>query len=94
MFLSPKIIAKSHNNYIFYTEGLMVDLYGRFNAMDAEAMIDVMSVVRLCRFVRIFALIVAVFLLIYGFDSCKSNKSIISASLLVNLLFCLLQSTF
>ena len=47
----------------------MVDPYGRFNAMDAEAMIDVMSVVRLCRFVRIFALIDAVFLLIYGLQA-------------------------
>eukprot|EP01083_Nonionella_stella_P032251 88295_1 len=50
-------------------DGLMVDPYGRFNAMDAEAMIDVMSVVRLCRFVRIFALIDAVFLLIYGLQA-------------------------
>ena len=47
----------------------MVDPYGRFNAMDPEAMIDVMSVVRLCRFVRIFALIDAVFLLIYGLQA-------------------------
>merc|ERR1712241_910067 len=37
--------------------------------MDAEAMGDVMSVVRLCRFVRIFALIDAVFLLIYGLQA-------------------------
>jgi len=50
-------------------DGLMVDPYGRFNAMDPEAMIDVMSVVRLCRFVRIFALIDAVFLLIYGLQA-------------------------
>jgi hypothetical protein len=50
-------------------DGLMVDPYGRFAAMDAEAMIDVMSVVRLCRFVRIFALIDAVFLLIYGLQA-------------------------
>ena len=55
--------------YIFCSDGLMVDPYGRFNAMDAEAMIDVMSVVRLCRFVRIFALIDAVFLLIYGLQA-------------------------
>merc|ERR1712228_23503 len=50
-------------------DGMMVDPYGRFNAMDVEAMIDVMSVVRLCRFVRIFALIDAVFLLIYGLQA-------------------------
>jgi len=50
-------------------DGLMMDPYGRFSAMDAEAMIDVMSVVRLCRFVRIFALIDAVFLLIYGLQA-------------------------
>eukprot|EP01083_Nonionella_stella_P064845 169387_1 len=50
-------------------DGLMVDPYNRFNAMDAEAMIDVMSVVRLCRFIRIFALIDAVFLLIYGLQA-------------------------
>mmetsp|Transcript_45307 Transcript_45307/g.72416 ORF Transcript_45307/g.72416 Transcript_45307/m.72416 type:complete len:256 (-) Transcript_45307:389-1156(-) len=50
-------------------DGLMVDPYARFSAMDAEAMIDVMSVVRLCRFVRIFALIDAVFLLIYGLQA-------------------------
>merc|ERR1712173_61915 len=49
--------------------GAMMDPYGRFNAMDVEAMIDVMSVVRLCRFVRIFALIDAVFLLIYGLQA-------------------------
>merc|ERR1719499_3061839 len=52
----------------------MVDPYNqyhenRFSVMDAEAMIDVMSVVRLCRFVRIFALIDAVFLLIYGLQA-------------------------
>jgi len=51
-------------------DALMMDPYsGRFSAMDAEAMIDVMSVVRLCRFVRIFALIDAVFLLIYGLQA-------------------------
>eukprot|EP00485_Elphidium_margaritaceum_P010439 CAMPEP_0202706140 /NCGR_PEP_ID=MMETSP1385-20130828/18605_1 /ASSEMBLY_ACC=CAM_ASM_000861 /TAXON_ID=933848 /ORGANISM="Elphidium margaritaceum" /LENGTH=256 /DNA_ID=CAMNT_0049364541 /DNA_START=57 /DNA_END=827 /DNA_ORIENTATION=- len=50
-------------------DGIMVDPYARFNAMDAESMIDVMSVVRLCRFVRIFALIDAVFLLIYGLQA-------------------------
>eukprot|EP01084_Bolivina_argentea_P007878 14786_1 len=49
--------------------GLMVDPYGRLGAMNAEDMIDVMSVVRLCRFVRIFALIDAVFLLIYGLQA-------------------------
>jgi len=53
---------------------MMVDPYNqyhenRFSVMDAEAMIDVMSVVRLCRFVRIFALIDAVFLLIYGLQA-------------------------
>merc|ERR1719162_339619 len=51
-------------------DGLILDPYvGRFHAMDAEAMIDVMSVVRLCRFVRIFALIDFVFLLIYGLQA-------------------------
>merc|ERR1712087_960306 len=50
-------------------DGMMMDPYGRFNAMDVSAMVDVMSVVRLCRFIRIFALIDAVFLLIYGLQA-------------------------
>jgi len=47
----------------------MMDPYSRFGQMNVDEMIDVMSVVRLCRFVRIFALIDAVFLLIYGLQA-------------------------
>jgi hypothetical protein len=48
--------------------GLSNEHIARFGIMNAEMMIDVMSAVRLCRFVRIFALIDAVFLLIYGLN--------------------------